>query len=134
MKAHVEIKTSEGLKQFIGSGIGIVQIGIAWGNAMNPDSNGCIRSFSAGGGGDSVVFAGYVPDSDVGQSSGTGWWALLKNSWGTNWGKNGYAYVAPRAIDQMLRHQWTSMYGRSDMETPEPRELPVDWTKESALG
>jgi len=134
LKSITEIKSAEHVKEYIGSGIGIVQIGIAWGNAMNPDSQGCIRNFSPGGGGHAVVFAGYVPDSDVGVKSSLGWWALLKNSWSSRWGKSGYAYVDPRAIDQMLRHQWTSMYGRSDMETPNPRPLPVDFTKESILG
>jgi hypothetical protein len=134
LESLVEMKSAEQIKQFIGSGVGIVQIGIAWGNAMTPDRDGCIRSFSPGGGGHAVVFAGYVPDSDVGVASGSGWWALLKNSWSKRWGKEGYAYVSPRAIDQMLRHQWTSMYGRSDMRTPSPRPLPVDFTKESILG
>lgn len=134
LESVVEMKSAEQIKQFLGSGIGIVQIGIAWGNAMNPDARGCIRSFSPGGGGHAVNFAGYVPDADVGVQSSAGWWLLLKNSWGTRWGVNGYAYVDPRACDQMLRHQWTSMYGRSDLITPRIRPLPVDWTKESLLG
>jgi len=135
LQSVVEMKSAEHIKQFIGSGIGIVQIGISWGNEMTPDSRGCITSFSGrGGGGHAVVFAGYVPDDDVGVKSSAGWWLLLKNSWGSRWGLGGYAYVDPRAVDQMLRHQFTSMYGRSDLETPRVRPLPVDWTKESLLG
>lgn len=135
LQSVVEMKSAEHIKQFIGSGIGIVQIGISWGSDMDPDSRGCITSFSGrGGGGHAVVLAGYVPDDDVGVKSSAGWWLLLKNSWGSRWGREGYAFVDPRACDQMLRHQWTSMYGRSDLETPRVRPLPVDWTKESLLG
>jgi C1A family cysteine protease len=129
------MKSAEQVKQFIGSGVGIVQIGITWGNEMTPDSQGCIRSFSGrGGGGHAVVFCGYVPDSDVGARSSTGWWLLLKNSWSKRWGKSGYAYVDPRACDQMIAHRWTSMYGRSDMDSPRPRPIKFDFTKQSILG
>lgn len=135
LNSHTEIKSAEQVKQFIGSGIGIVQIGITWGNEMTPDSQGCIRSFSGrGGGGHAVVFCGYVPDSDVGARSSAGWWLLLKNSWSKRWGKSGYAYVDPRACDQMLAHRWTSMYGRSDMDSPRPRPIKFDFTKQSILG
>ncbi len=134
LKSHTRIESAEHIKQFIGSGVGIVQIGIAWGNSMNPDGNGCIRSFSPGGGGHAVVFCGYIPDSDIEEQSGAGWWALLKNSWSKRWGKSGYAFVSPRAIDQMLRHRHTVMYGRSDMDSPRPRKVPFDFTKQSILG
>jgi len=135
LNSHTEMKSAEQVKQFIGSGIGIVQIGITWGNGMTPDSQGCIRSFSGrGGGGHAVVFCGYVPDADVGARSSAGWWLLLKNSWSKRWGKSGYAYVDPRACDQMLAHRWTSMYGRSDMDSPRPRPIKFDFTKQSILG
>lgn len=134
LKSHTKMESADQIKQFIGSGVGIVQIGIAWGNAMNPDGQGCIRSFSPGGGGHAVVFCGYVPDSDIGQQSGSGYWLLLKNSWSERWGKRGYAYVSPRAVDQMLRHRWTVMYGRSDMDHPKPRPIKFDFTKQSILG
>jgi hypothetical protein len=134
LRTHTKIESADEVKQFIGSGIGIVQFGISWGRAMEPDSNGCIRSFSPGGGGHAIVFAGYVPDSDIGQDSGSGYWLLLKNSWDVRWGKRGYAYVSPRACDQMLRHQHTVMYGRSDMDSPRPRPVQFDFTKQSILG
>jgi intein/homing endonuclease len=132
MLSHTNMSSTDQIKQFIGSGIGIVQIGIAWNNSMTPDSKGCIRTFSSGGGGGhSVTFTGYLPDDEVGATSSKGWWLLLKNSWGTRWGKGGFAYVDPAACDSMLRHQWTVMIGRSEMDVPEPRPLPVDFTKPS---
>jgi hypothetical protein len=135
LMSHTVMQASEQCKQFIGSQIGIVQIGIAWGPWMEPDAKGCIGSFRPGrGGGHALVFCGYVPDADVGQSSGSGYWFLMKNSWSKRWGKNGYAYVSPRAVDQMIAHQWTSMYGRSDMDSPRPRPIKVDFSKTSILG
>jgi C1A family cysteine protease len=135
LKSHTMIKSADHAKQFIGSGVGIVQLGISWGSEMTPDSHGCIRAFTGrSGGGHAIVFAGYVPDEDVGQKSGSGWWLLLKNSWSKRWGKNGYAYVSPKACDQMLRHQWTVMYGRSDADSPRPRPIKFDFTKKSILG
>ena len=134
LQSHTTMQDADHVRQFIGSGVGIVQLGIAWGRWMEPDARGCIHDFNPGrGGGHAITFAGYVPDSDVGVASGAGWWALLKNSWSRRWGKNGYAYVSPKAINKMIRHQWTVMVGRSDMESPRPRKVKVDFTKRSIL-
>lgn len=132
LKSHTSIQTVDAMREYIGSGLGIVQIGISWNNSMSPDGNGCIRSFSGGGGGGhSVVFCGYLPDSDVGQRSSAGWWGLMKNSWGTRWGLKGFAYVEPKAIAAMLAHRYTTFVGRSDLQSDElrPRPLPVDFTR-----
>jgi hypothetical protein len=131
LRSHVDIKSAVDGRAFIGSGIGILQIGVSWGRSFEPDSKGCIRNFYPGNGGHSVTLTGYVPDADVGQQSGAGYWFLLKNSWGTRWGVNGFAYVSPSAVDQMLRHQWTVIIGRSDMESPRPRPIPIDFTRQS---
>lgn len=131
MASHTVLRTVDEVKQYIGSGIGIVQIGISWGSAMRPDSKGCIRSFNGGGGGHSVCYAGYIPDSDVGVQSSAGYWFLLLNSWGRSWGKDGWAYVDPKSVELQLRHQWSVFIGRSDLSTPGPRN--IDWTKESVF-
>jgi C1A family cysteine protease len=129
LKSHTEMKSVDDIRRFIGSGAGIVQIGISWGNEMTPDSSGCIKRFTGvGGGGHAVCFAGYVPDEDVGVKSTAGYWILLKNSWNTRWGKLGYAYVDPSAIRSMLSHRFTVMYGRSDMDVPDIRTLPHSFT------
>lgn len=130
LKSHTDIKSADGVRSYIGSGIGIVQIGISWGN-VTPDQYGCIRRWYPGSGGHSVVFAGYLPDADVGQKSTAGWWGLLKNSWGQRWGVNGYAYVDPSAISAMVSSSSSTFIGRSDMTSPEPRS--IDWTKEHVL-
>jgi hypothetical protein len=132
MGSHTELQSVDEVKQYLGSGIGIVQIGIAWNNSMQPDSKGCIRSFRSGGGGHSVCYAGYATDDDVGVKSSAGYWFLLLNSWGKTWGVNGWAYVDPKVVEAQLRDQDSVFIGRSDLTTPGPRD--VDWTKERVFG
>ena len=135
LNSHVEMHSAEHVKAFIGSQIGIVHIGINWGSEMQPDGQGCIRSFAGSGrGGHALVICGYVPDTDIGVASGSGWWGLMKNSWGKSWGKNGYAYLSPKCIEQMIANRNTSIYGRSDMDSPRPRPIKFDFTKQSILG
>lgn len=119
------------VKTWLAAGAGLVEIGIAWGQAMTPDARGCITSFRAGGGGHAVVIGGYVPDAAAGVASGEGYWYLLHNSWSRRWGMQGWAYVAPRAVRQMLEHRFTTFVGLSDMEAVKPRS--VDFTEESAI-
>lgn len=119
------------VKTWLAAGAGLVEIGIAWGQAMTPDARGCISSFRAGGGGHAVVIGGYVPDAAAGVASGDGHWYLLHNSWSRRWGMQGWAYVSPKAVRQMLEHRFTTFVGLSDMEAVKPRS--VDFTKESAI-
>lgn len=130
LKGAIDIEDEGSVRQFIGGGAGIVQIGIAWGDFMEP-RGGFIRGFNPSGnfGGHAVVFCGYAPDSVVGEKSSKGYWYILKNSWSQRWGVKGRAWVDPSAVAAMLRHKFTVMVGRSDMESPRPRPLPVDWTK-----
>lgn len=131
LKSHTALKSADECRNYIGAGAGIVQIGIMWGSDMDPDSKGCIRSFSgSSGGGHSVVLCGYIPDSDIGVRSSAGYWFLLKNSWDKRWGVGGYAYWDPTAgVQRAINHRFSSFIGRSDMETPNIRTLPHDFTK-----
>lgn len=130
LKSHTTLKSADEIRNYLGAGAGIVHIGIMWGNEMTPDANGCIRRFSgSGGGGHAVVLCGYLPDSDVGQRSSKGYWLLLQNTWAKRWGVQGFAYLDPSAAETMCRHRFSAIVGRSDMETPNIRTLPHDFTK-----
>lgn len=130
LKSHTALKSAAEIRNYIGAGAGIVQIGIMWGNEMTPDSSGIIRRFTGnGGGGHAVTLDGYVPWQDVGVQNSAGYYFLLKNSWSKRWGKDGRAYVEPSAVDAMCRHRFSSMIGRSDMETPNIRNISHDFTK-----
>lgn len=118
-------------KQWLGSGAGLVEIGIAWGNAMTPDNRGAIMSFRAGGGGHAISLTGYLPCEEAGVDTPEGYVYILDNSWGKQWGKQGRAFVAPRAVRQMLEHRFTTFVGLSDMLDVKPRS--VDFTKDSVI-
>ena len=104
--------------EFLATRSGIVQIGIMWGRSM--DAGWEIKSYSPGGGGHSVNFVGYLEVS--GWPDGIG--LLLKNSWGTNWGRGGYCLCHKNAVDAMVRSSWNVFIGRSQAESPEPNIDP----------
>jgi len=118
------------VRQWLGSGAGLVEIGIAWGGAMSPDNRGAIMSFRAGGGGHAVALTGYLPCEEVQIETPEGYVYILDNSWG-NWGEGGRAYVAPRAIRQMLDHRFTVFLGLSDMLDVKPRS--VDFSRVNVI-
>lgn len=97
---------------FLKTRSGAVHIGIMWGL---PDAWE-IRSYSPGGGGHAVVFGGYLKVASWPKPG-----ILLKNSWGTSWGRDGWAIIHPDAVDQMCRAKWSVFIGRSTPQTPKPR-------------
>jgi hypothetical protein len=127
IRSHAVCKNYDDVFQFLAAGLGGVEIGISWGAAMTPDSQGLIESFRPGGGGHAVAFLGYSPRIDAQQRK----YLWLANSWSENWGERGWAEVAPRAVDEMARHPHTVMIGLSDLSTPTPRK--VDWVKDSVF-
>jgi hypothetical protein len=136
LRSHVDITSAAHAKQFLGSGIGIIQIGIKWWDYLQNPPSGIITRFAPparGFGGHAVVIAGYVPQTSSGQASAEGYYFLLKNSHSKRYADQGYAYVLPSAIDAMLRDRsFTVFMGRSDMDTPSPRKLPKSFTEPGA--
>lgn len=110
MRSYAQIKT------FLGTGQGGVELGIAWSRYCEPQ-NGIIETYRPGGGGHAVAFLGYSRRKD-GAGRNYLWMA---NSWRKTYGQDGYAEVAPKAVDQMFQHNYTVMVGLSDLSTPEPR-------------
>ena len=118
-------------KTFLASAAGLINIGIAWGSAMTPNSQGIISRFAPGGGGHAVVIGGYVPDAAVGRATAQGYYYLIHNSHSHRWGMKGWAYVTPDAVRQMLQHRFTYFVGLSDMSEVKPRS--IDFIKESVI-
>lgn len=118
LKGHVPLGSWKDVVDFLATRSGIVQIGIMWGSSM--DVGWEIKSYSPGGGGHSVDLAGYLEVS--GWPDGIG--LLLKNSWGTGWGRNGWALCSKAAIEGMLRAQFTVFIGRAEAESPVPYQPP----------
>lgn len=109
IKSHTWLKSAQEVMQYLRSGVGAVQIGIAWGG--EPDRNGWFN-WRPGRGGHSVVLVGYGEE-------GREPFAWMLNSWGERWGLRGWAKVRISMIDQWFRHQHTAIVGYSDMANPD---------------
>lgn len=112
------LSSAEDCYRWLSGWLGTIQIGIAWGL---PDAWEITR-YTPGRGGHAVVIPGYLKVS--GWPMGIGF--LLKNSWGTSWGRNGWALVHPNAIDDMIRSRSNVFVARSDMMAPRPRRERID--------
>lgn len=123
IQSHAFLTSYDDVFNYLAAGQGAVEIGISWGG-FNPNREGVIESFRAGGGGHALCYLGYSKRKD---RQGRNYLWLL-NSHGENWGINGWAEVSPTAVDQTARHRNTVMAGMSDLTTPEPRK--VDWYKQ----
>ena len=114
LEGELPLATWEDAYRFLSSWQGCIQIGIAW----TLGSQWEVKSYRYGrGGGHAVNFVGYLKVRSW--PGGIGF--LLKNSWGSGWGRDGYALVHPHAYDQMFKHSWNIAIGRSDMPKPVPR-------------
>jgi len=75
---------------------------------MYPESGGKVPFPSAASnhyGGHAVVAAGYDDDMVVGGEKGA---LLVRNSWGPNWGDNGYCWMSYRyVLDELALDWWT---------------------------
>lgn len=124
IRQRIWISTYEEAFAFLATGQGGIEIGMAWGNALS-SCRGVMERYVSGGGGHAVCFLGYSARRD---SQGRAY-LWMANSWSEDWGIQGWAEVAPQAVEQMLSHSRTTAVGMSDLSTPEIRR--IDWTKAS---
>lgn len=116
-----QITNYDQLIRFIGTGQGGVGIGILWdSNVMRPNSENCVESYRAGGGGHAVTFAGY----STRRARDGRRYPKLRNSWGDSYGEGGTVEVSPYAIDQMFASRYTVAIGVSDLKSPVIRKIP----------
>ena len=123
----VRIKTYDEYRNFLGSLQGGINNGISWGGGMN---TAIVENFSGSGGGGHAI-AGLCLSERVDSQGRPYVW--IANSWGENFGSReypGWQEWSPKAIDQMLWHQWTEMIGLSEMPEVKPRKFTKeDWIK-----
>lgn len=114
----ITIRGAEEAYRFLSGWTGAIHIGIGWSLSNTWEH----KTYRPGGGGHAVLICGYLKVS--GWPMGIGF--LLKNSWNTSWGRNGWGLIHPNAIDQMFSSRGNVAIGRSDMTAPTPRVERVE--------
>lgn len=117
-KQAARINSYDEVLEFLQRGLGCVHIGIRW---SLPNQWEITRYPGARGGGHAVNLVGYLR-VDSWPSPGI----LLKNSWGSGWGRNGYALLHPTAVDQMAKAQWNVFVGRFEAESTPAPNVEID--------
>lgn len=120
LKTHAVMRSYADVFNFLGSGVGAVEIGINWTQGL-AQCSGVAETNNIGGrslGGHALALVGYSKRQD---SSGRQY-IWLVNSHGRQWGNQGWAEIAPNVIDYWLRNGET-MIGFSDLESFGPRTI-----------
>jgi hypothetical protein len=120
------LSSYEAIRTFLGSGQGMVHLGISWGSSVD---RAVVTSYSGGSGGHAI---GLYALSDRKDSDGRPY-AWMMNSWGSGWGNSGWAEWSPDAITQMLQHRWSVFVGISDMPHVKPREWTIKDTEDAVM-
>jgi len=122
IRSHTWLESYDAIFQYLASGVGAVHTGTLWNDSFYA-RNGVLESISLrGGGGHATAWLGYSKRKD---SKGRNYiWRL--NSHNDSWTE-----IAPSVIDQLCRHEYTSIVGVSDLSTPGPRA--VSWMQARPL-
>jgi hypothetical protein len=125
VRSYAWLKSYSDIFNYLASGAGAVHTGTVWNNSFYA-TNGVLEDVSLrNGGGHATAWLGYSKRKD---SRGRNYiWRL--NSHNDSWTE-----LSPSVVDKICGHNYTAIVGMSDMETPVPRPVPVDFTKESILG
>jgi hypothetical protein len=118
----VNITTFEQWRTWLGGGLGGIHTGISWGSSMN---RALVETFTPGGGGHSVAALCLSERKDNAGDP----YSWIQNSWSESFGSReypGWQEWSPTAVRQMLRHQFTSFVGVSDMPHLKPRTFTLD--------
>lgn len=121
--SSLSLTSYEGIRTFLGSGQGGVHLGITWNSSVDRP---VVESYSSAGGGGHAI--GLYALSDRKDSSGRPY-CWMMNSWGKNWGQDGWAEWSPKAIEAMLIARWSVFVGLSDMPNVKPRTYELEQLK-----
>jgi hypothetical protein len=123
IRSHTWLESYDAIFQYLASGVGAVHTGTGWNDSFYA-RNGVLESISLRGiGGHATAWLGYSKRKDS------------KNRnyiWRLNSHNDSWTEIAPSVIDQLCRHEYTSIVGVSDLSTPGPRK--VSWMQSRPLG
>lgn len=113
LQKHVEIRTYDQGKAWLGSGVGVIWAGVPWHESFASNRTGVIDGVSGRSlGGHAILFCGYNAAGD---------WDMA-NSHSTAWGKGGFAFWKKNVIDWLLQTSGP-FYGVTDLESFQPRKI-----------
>jgi hypothetical protein len=125
IRSHAWLESYDDIFKYLASQAGTVYPGTPWNDSFY-GRNGVLESvsFTSRDGGHAYAFLGYSKRVD----------RLGRNYlWRLNSHRNdSWTEVAPSVIDQLCRHQWSSIVGMSDLLTPGPNR--VLWKEARPLG
>jgi hypothetical protein len=125
IRSHTWLESYDAIFQYLASGVGAVHTGTLWNDSFY-SRNGVLESISLrGGGGHATAWLGYSKRVD---SRGR------KYLWRLNSHNDSWTEIAPSVIDQLCRHEYTSIVGVSDLSTPVPKPERVLWMVRRPLG
>jgi len=115
-----KLTTYDGIRTFLGSGQGGVNLGITWNSSV--DKN-IVTSFNGNGGGGHAISL-YSLSERIDSDNRP--YVFMMNSWGSSWQGDGWAEWSPDALTQMLRSRNSVFVGVSDMPNVKPREYTLE--------
>jgi hypothetical protein len=124
IRSHTWLESYDAIKNYMAAGVGLCFVGTLW-NQSFYSQNKVLESVNLrSGGGHAYCFAGYSKRKD---SKGQNYiWRLNSH------GNDSWTEISPEVIDQLCRHEYTSIVGVSDLSTPGPRA--VSWMQARPLG
>lgn len=105
---HFVMHSYEDVLEFIDRGTGGVSFGIGWGSSVDRP---IVDTYKRGGGGHAIAVLFKSPRKDTDNRP----YMWMNNSWGQDWGNNGWSEWSPKAIQQMIEDDWTAAVGLTDM-------------------
>jgi hypothetical protein len=114
LDGRVPLAMEEDCKKFLDTRSGVIQIGIPW---SLPNQWEITSARVGNGGGHSVDLVGFL---EVTAWNPFNYGYLLKNSWGTSWGRDGYALLHPNVVKSLLSSRNATFIGRSKARVPQP--------------
>jgi hypothetical protein len=121
----VRLTSYDAIRTFLGSGQGMVHLGIPWNSSVD---KAVVPSYYGGNSGGHSI--GLYALSDRKDSQGRPYLWMM-NSWSESWGNHGWAEWSPDAISAMLKQQWAVFVGISDMPEVKPREWTLKDTEDT---
>lgn len=121
------LKNYEEMIAWLAGKIGAIVWGVDWNAFCEPDSNGCVTRVRSGGGGGHALA---VTDWNCRFKDARGRPFLGQpNSWGADWGEDGWAYIHPDVCDYHCRNN--DVIGFAKVEGEDIRPNSFDWLKNS---